>query len=1009
MSDRKPTISIMLIFLFFSFSFEDCNPGCKTCLDANSYFNDKNMTCTSCADGLFFIANTSNCVNKTHFPDYYLNITESILYPCSSFNESNCYECDPYLKTKGICLSCNRGYIYNNDTNECKKCEKGEYAIIINDFDNCYGDVEDSYCDKFITSCKKLESLENEEIICPEEAPIFDNITKSCNEYECVNSGIKDGICYPSYEKYKDKILFINWLNDPQHKYYIRNPNYFTDNTDLLMIELTYEPYFSRERFFIEKTNQRKFYFLNEEGRGLFDEINDISEKSILLSERRIRLFSSSIVFKSNENNKYRYFLNFESYNFNFEFLDIETGELTVDNYDEIFDLGPSAIGMTHINYALSWTQMTKWEEENQFILNFYSYIYTEDTFSSYDLRFWLSRLKLNQNIKTKNGKRNVYSLEFMPSYRLSSSIFNVNKRFYTIKIGKDIIYISMTSENNYLCLIKVYYTLESQNSRLYKFDQIFKDNFHKLLFIKENIFLLCYNSNENPPYYNYFNFFILKHLYDVDKFTELFSVSFIIDYKEGRYIQYTDIIMLTENKAAFVALKWHGRAISINIIDFVDNYNEFMANEFHLNFYGQKIINKEQNSLIFKYRNFLGLHFENIDGEYGFILFGYFNSTDPKQIYDIKKDGLNYIINLGSYLTLQSNVFGYKKKCIRIIEVPNLNKSGIYLISNETKNMIKKDNCLNLNTEIKLNFAYNGIIKKGNYLFKFCGVLEEQTLEEIYNYSDSFDYGFEEFDEKYIEFYNEQRNLNITGRVALVQINVLNDIKVFCDDKYNNTSLKSKEGISITCGDGEFFNIINANEITQLDLGNKYYYDINKKIYIKCHERCKKCSKEYNDTNMNCDECYENYFLLNGACLEIPKCEYNYYYDIDLNLECINRDNYCPNFKPYENNETKECIEKCDISELNDKKCNPTNTPVSINETYKIIVNNTKYLNIEEKLLKNKEEFSIIGNNVSFIFSTTEIEKKNLYNKYNGSSIILNKCEDILKTCAIILVSITI
>ena len=102
---------------------------------------------------------------------------------------------------------------------------------------------------------------------------------------------------------------------------------------------------------------------------------------------------------------------------------------------------------MTHINYALSWTQMTKWEEENQFILNFYSYIYTEDTFSSYDLRFWLSRLKLNQNIKTKNGKRNVYSLEFMPSYRLSSSIFNVNKRFYTIKIGKDIIYISMTSK----------------------------------------------------------------------------------------------------------------------------------------------------------------------------------------------------------------------------------------------------------------------------------------------------------------------------------------------------------------------------------------------------------------------------------------------------------------------------------------------------------------------------------------------------------------------------------
>lgn len=84
--------------------------------------------------------------------------------------------------------------------------------------------------------------------------------------------------------------------------------------------------------------------------------------------------------------------------------------------------------------------------------------------------------------------------------------------------------------------------------------------------------------------------------------------------------------------------------------------------NKFVLKLYEQKITNKEQNSLIFRYKDFLGLHFENTEGEYGFILFGYFNSTDPKQIQDIKKEGLNYKINLGSYLTLQSNVFGYKK-----------------------------------------------------------------------------------------------------------------------------------------------------------------------------------------------------------------------------------------------------------------------------------------------------------------------------------------------------------
>ena len=148
----------------------------------------------------------------------------------------------------------------------------------------------------------------------------------------------------------------------------------------------------------------------------------------------------------------------------------------------------------------------------------------------------------------------------------------------------------------------------------------------------------------------------------------------------------------------------------------------------------------------------------------------------------------------------------------------------------------------------------------------------------------------------------------------------------------------------------------------------------------------------------MNCDECYENHFLRNGICLEISKCEYNYYYDFELKLNCVKRDNYCPDFKPYENNKTKECIEKCNINDLNSKKCNPTNNPISIDETYQTILENVNYLNLQEKLLKNKEKYTIIGNNVSFIFTTSEIEKSDLFNIYNGSSIILGKFENLLK-----------
>ena len=81
--------------------------------------------------------------------------------------------------------------------------------------------------------------------------------------------------------------------------------------------------------------------------------------------------------------------------------------------------------------------------------------------------------------------------------------------------------------------------------------------------------------------------------------------------------------------------------------------------------------------SLIFKYKDVLGLQFSNMVGQHGYVLFGYFNSTDPKQIYNLKKDGLSYRIKLNDYLILQSNIFNYKIKGIKILKSPNYNSSG--------------------------------------------------------------------------------------------------------------------------------------------------------------------------------------------------------------------------------------------------------------------------------------------------------------------------------------------
>ena len=961
----------LLLILLFSFSLEECHSNCQNCIEYSN--NNEDMKCTSCASGLYFIFNTSNCDYKYNYVNYYLNETDNKLYPCSLLVNSNCYECNPYLNTSGKCLSCERGYIYNSDTNECIKCKENEYAIIINNFDGCHGSFQFSFCDKYITYCFNLE---NENIICPDGAPIFDNLTKSCNEFECKNSNLTKGICYPAKKKYIDRILFINWFKDEPK--YIRYPNYYFDNS-FLLLELTCGLDYTRTKPIIQKNDKRIFYFYNEEGRGLFNELNDNYEKLIQLDKKFNRFFSTGISFKLNNSEEYRYFLNFESFNYNLELYDIKTGEISYDNIFEIF-----VFNLFRVDYLLSWIQLLKLNEENTFLMCIFIQLYISE---KYEIRLFYITFKLNP---TKKEKINVYSLEMIRNHFISNINFNQETRFFVIQTKKGYFWTSGFIDGFHLILIfeKVFGYVHNY----YYIGKFQSEPFHKLLFIKDEIFLLgCYESS--------ISFRIL--IYEIsenDALNNLIGFPLAIENYEGGLA--SDIIVFTETKIIFVVQKFNGKRITIFIIDFFDSYHNVLINKFYLNIYEQKLDYNLRYSMIFKYKDLLGLHIENIEGRNGFVLFGYFNSTDPKQIYNIKSDGLNYEIDLGNYLTLQSNIFEYEKKCIKIVEVPNIDDSGLYLISNITKNIVRKNDCVDFNTKISLYFAHNGIIKKGNYLFKFCGVLEELTIEQIYYYLDGgpITSWANELNQHYFDIYNERRNKNITGRVALVQINVLNDTRVFCDDKYSETSIKDNKGQHITCGKGQFYDIENANEITQMHLGSKYYFSSDKNTYIKCHENCKKCSKPYNDTNMNCDECYNNYFLRDGLCLEISDCEYNYYYDINMKLNCINRDTYCPDFKPFENKITKECIEECDIMDLTNNICGPTNNPISINQTEILILENIKNLHIAQKLFEIKEKYLLLGNNISFKFSTSNIEQKELYEINNSSSIILNDFENILK-----------
>ena len=98
----------------------------------------------------------------------------------------------------------------------------------------------------------------------------------------------------------------------------------------------------------------------------------------------------------------------------------------------------------------------------------------------------------------------------------------------------------------------------------------------------------------------------------------------------------------------------------------------------------------------------------------------------------------------------------------------------------------------------------------------------------------------------------------------------------------------------------------------------------------------------------------------------------------------------YCPDNKPYEVISTHECIEKCNFDEL-EYKCIPSKNNKAIFETFYIIAEN---INLNETLFHKKEKYIIKGNNMSFIASTSEIEKDELYQNNEQSSILLKNCE---------------
>ena len=202
---------------------------------------------------------------------------------------------------------------------------------------------------------------------CPEIAPIFNNITKTCSEMDCPEEGFKNGVCQIKIQKYKNRILFINWFNATMLAY----PSFNNDNSGFLLIEYTPNIKFIQRKLYLYKENQRQLYFYNSEGRGCFNEINDEYSKLDNLDNKYYRFFSASVAIRVNNEDKYEYLLNFEYFEGNMELINIKTGEISQKNFFSLntdifkFDYGESS-------HSFPIMFLIETNEKNEYLLGFF-------------------------------------------------------------------------------------------------------------------------------------------------------------------------------------------------------------------------------------------------------------------------------------------------------------------------------------------------------------------------------------------------------------------------------------------------------------------------------------------------------------------------------------------------------------------------------------------------------------------------------------------------------------
>ena len=830
--------------------FSPCYPDCVTCRGkANS---PTEMNCLSCEDDYNFYDKSKNCLKCSNYVNY--EQTE-----CIDQIPDGYYLRDEMLgtieKCYPLCKTCSEGESYDEEDNHLMNCDTCKYEV-------------KGFVPKYDGECPdpngEIPKPEEDEYPvdgqCSKERPILKD--NKCQNIYCTDREFQSGTC----QKYNNYVK-TQWFNN-FHIFDEDLSSYVNVDTN------EYGEVFLMAQREDTKTFKKYIYGFDSRGRGiLYDKKKD---KDVAFKTFSSKFQGYTIKTKYVEIGEERFILN-----------------MLKDNVIYLINLDKDEVISHYFNYtAFSSNAIINLDERtNSYLLDF---IYCVDK------EFEDCYLGLAS-----------YSLISKDSFFLEET----NSDDDPIQVDYDTKLTCFKNDEEY---IQCTYSL---NEDLDEFNEYILGIFDPDDLALFQDFTLDEKIMLNPPFDSMMqltdNAFVIAYSIDPNVIEVMF---FTLDYKEddeytlSNYLEGITEIDINENKL----YKFEGGScfknslLRLNDEEFVMMVNEYTgvtSNQNNLNtamvIFFFKIYNNNRNVLVRHYKIDFKLYNMFIDGELvgyklgdyfgllaevtspkekylsraSFLTFGYINTTDDVEAEEGTKNIItsNKKIKVSNYIkNIENNLFGYTLEGVKILSLPNENKAGYLVISNNNNKRVKVNDTISLNSELSFVKANNPV--DGEYSFSFAGVAKEPKFKEQNNYANKVvNYPNDVISESY---FTEQKTF--VGREFKYSFIIGNKPDPKEDDKPKQKCYKNCETCEIyseedddqnclTCKSGYYFKEETKNCYSEQP--SKSYFDKEEEMWMSCHRNCLTCSGKENGDKMNCLTCESgfNFYQKSNNCLKCP------------------------------------------------------------------------------------------------------------------------------------------